>query len=174
MLRKLLTMVTFVALASACGFPSPTENGGVDSNNWRYDIEVGITNSQDQHIAVVGDNFIISGSGSHKGTPGIYAADGSTVMPFVDRGPCAAGSPCWTGVLLVPRDGSHEWSIQATIHLTRAAYRQAFDDGGSLKIYCKVLRDGKPLALFEGTGIGYAVTPIQEAGDFHANCFANA
>lgn len=168
-MRRYFAMVMLLLATTACG--GPLLKPPVNPEIYRYDIEIGFTNNADEHLPVIGDNLIVAGNGSHKGTPGIYSASGDTIMPFVERGPCAAGSPCWTGVLSVPRDGQHEWLIKATIHLTRAAYRQlAGVDNETLKIYCRALVDGVPVSLANGTGIGYTVTPIQESGDYDAIC----
>jgi hypothetical protein len=168
--RKLAALLSLLVLLTACA-PAPAPQP--DTENYHYTYEVGVTNSAGEHVAVEGDNMIIQGSGSHKGTPGIYA-NGQTVMPFVDRGPCAAGSPCWTGTVTVPRDGAHEWKITATVTLTPARWRIMFDEGGTHQIYCSVKLEGVPVSNLDGTGVGYAITPIQEVGmrgaEFQVSC----
>jgi hypothetical protein len=152
----------------ACG-PS----GASDPVNWHYAIEIGFTNNVGDHVAA--SSLIVQGNGSHKGAPGIYA-NGNTVMPFVDRGPCAAGSPCWVGVVVVPRDGQHEFSITASVKTTPAEWRILAFDGDhdvSHNLYCQLTRDGRVVSLIDNTGVGYSVTPVQTSGEHSVTCSAH-
>jgi hypothetical protein len=171
MLRRLAVVLSILALTGCAGLQTnPTTP---DPNFYNYTYEIGVTNAVGDHVAVVGDNLIVQGNGSHKGTPGIYL-DGQTVLPFVNRGPCAAGSPCWTGKITIPRDGAHEWRVTGTLKLTSARWREMFDDGGTHQIYCSAKLDGVPLSILDNTGVGYAITPIQQVepwgSEFQATC----
>lgn len=172
MFRRLIVVLSVLSLTGCAGFPS-TPATPPDPDFYHYTYEIGVTNAVGDHVAVEGDNLTVQGNGSHKGTPGIYA-NGQTVMPFVDRGPCAAGSPCWAGKVTVPRDGAHEWSVTGTLKLTPARWRVMFDDGGTHQIYCSAKLDGVPLSALDNTGVGYAITPIQSVGlrgaEFQATC----
>lgn len=165
--KRITTLVLTSGLLAACA-PVSSPN----TENWRYDIEIGFTTLAGDHV--VASSLIIRGNGSHKGTPGIYASDGGTVMPFVDRGPCAAGSPCWTGVAWVPRDGQHEFTIEAAVDLTPAEWRiLAGAENESHQLYCRITRDGKTISMLDNTGTGYAVKPIQNPGAHSVTCDAH-
>jgi hypothetical protein len=165
-IAMLLLTATTALTAAGCGQPSSS-----DAENWHYSLEVGFVNHRGDHVAA--SSLVITGNGSHKGTPGIYV-NGKTVMPFVDRGPCNAGSPCWTGTVAVPRDGKHEFVIQAAVKTTPAEWRiLAGTENESHSLYCEILREGMPVSLTDDTGVGYSVTPVQTSGEFTATCNAH-
>lgn len=174
MKTKFLTLLLILPFLAACS----GLNGNVTSGDYyHYSYEIGFINGiTGEHAAV--SSLVVSGTGSHKGTPGIYI-DGQTVLPFVDRGPCAEGSPCWKGKVTVPVDGKHEFTIMATVKTTPAEWnhlKYASDDleqVTSYSLYCEVSLEGKIVSLLAGTGVGYAVTPVQDSAEHSVKCSAH-
>lgn len=167
-MKTKLAIILSLFLLSGCGPLVPPPPAG---DFYTYKYEIGFTNFSGEHIAV--SNLVVSGNGSHKGTPGIYV-DGKTILPFVDRGPCAAGSPCWTGTVTVPIDGKHEFTITAAVKPTRAEWRIiAGTENESHNLYCEITLNGKILSLQDDTGQGYNVTPVQDSDEHIVTCSAH-